>query len=592
MAAPLLEREPVLAAVDALIDGAGAGRGGTLFVAGDAGAGKTSILAAARARAAGLRTGTGRGSVAEAVLPFGFLEQALAGLGDGSPLEGAPLDAGAGDARAARFHATVRWLGAITASQPALLVLDDLHWADGDSLALLGVVCRRLAGQPLAVVAALRPHPAAALEAAHALASDGVARIEWLRPLTDAAASELIRRRVDAPLDETALRRASDLCAGNPLLLEEAARVIGAGGALPQAGGSTPVGALVLSRLVAGDADALRYGRAAAVLGVTFRPALAGELAGMATDHADAVLELLCRTGLVRDAGPARGEFVHPLFQQALLDSLDGPVRDRLHARAFSLLVALGSTAEAAEHAVNGHLEGDAEAIRILEGAGAGALRGGAVSTAARHLGSAIALAGSRARAATRVALAEAELLSGRESEVAGLCEESSPTPRRPPPTVPPPSPSSDAPSSAAATTRRAPSAIPRRCGSSRGSMPRSRSTSSSTSPRSPCSPPAPPPLSPLRPGPAPSPRDAVTRPGRSPAAPGGSPPSPPGTPPGSRRPPPAPGPSRSSGSPHARRRSPGTAAPLRSQGATMTPPRHSPSPGAGRSPAIRRSAP
>lgn len=420
----LLERGSALAAVDALIDGVGAGVGGTLFVAGDAGAGKTSILAAARVRAAGLRTGAGRGSVAEAILPFGILEQALSGVGEGSPLDGTPGEAGAVDARAARFHATVRWLQAAASSRPTLLVLDDLHWADGDSLALLGVVCRRLSGHPLAIVAAMRPHPQAALGMAHALAADGLAHVETLAPLSEAAASELVRRLVDAPVDEDALWQANQLCAGNPLLLEEAARVLGAGGTLPQAGGARPVGALVLSRLVAGDADALRYGRSAAVLGITFRPALAGELAGMETGHADAVLESLCRTGLVRDAGGGRGEFVHPLFRQALLDSLDGPVRVRLHARAFHLLLARGATpGEAAEHAVAGHLDGDPEAIRTLEVAGSEALRLGAGSTAAQHLGSAVRLAGVRAAAATRVALAEALLLSGEEAEVAGLCD-------------------------------------------------------------------------------------------------------------------------------------------------------------------------
>ncbi|HEY2702329.1 MAG TPA: AAA family ATPase [Candidatus Dormibacteraeota bacterium] len=424
MAVRLLERESVLSAVEALLDGARAGEGGALFVVGDAGAGKTSILAAVRAAATGLRVGSGRGSVAEAVLPFGILEQALAAVGEGSPLDAAPGDAGVVDARAARFHASVRWLQAAAARQPTLLVLDDLHWADGDSLTLLDVICRRLAGHALAVVAALRPHPPSALGVAHALEADATARVETLRPLSAGAASELIRGRVDAPLDDAALLRATLLCAGNPLLLEEAARVLGAGDSLPEAGTAPPVRALILSRLVAGDAEALRYGRCAAVLGVSFRPALAGELASLTADVADAVLEQLCRSGLVRDAGAGRGEFVHPLFRQALLESLDGPVRARLHARAFELLAGRGSApAEAAEHAVAGHLAGDPEAIRVLEVAGRDALRVGAASTAAGHLRSAVELAGSAAAAATRVALAEALLLSGGEAEVVGLCE-------------------------------------------------------------------------------------------------------------------------------------------------------------------------
>jgi DNA-binding CsgD family transcriptional regulator len=420
----LLEREAALAGAGAVLERARGGEGAALFVLGDAGAGKTSILEAARRSAAGFATGEGRGSVVEASLPFGILEQALAALGEGSPLDAAPTGSGATDARATRLSATLRWLEAATVRQPLLLLLDDLHWADGDSLALLTLICRRLARRPLAVVAGLRPHPPAALEAAHALAAGPGASIEQLRPLSAEASAALVGRHAGGAVDDAAQRRAGELCAGNPLLLEEAARVLGRGEALPEPAGVPPLSALVLSRLVDGDQEALRYGRCAAVLGVAFRPALSAELAGMPAAHGDAVLESLCRTGLVRGASAGRGEFVHPLFRQALLESLDAPVRARLHARAFRLLVDAGAPpTEAAEHALAGHLEGDATAVAILEAAGRAALRVGAVSSAARYLRGAVELAGDRAPAATRVALAEGELLSGAGEAAAAVCE-------------------------------------------------------------------------------------------------------------------------------------------------------------------------
>ena len=59
-----------------------AGRGGVLFVEGEAGLGKTSILESARRLAEpDLRVGLAQGDAMETSLPFGVLDQALAALG-------------------------------------------------------------------------------------------------------------------------------------------------------------------------------------------------------------------------------------------------------------------------------------------------------------------------------------------------------------------------------------------------------------------------------------------------------------------------------------------------------------------------------
>jgi hypothetical protein len=75
---PLIERDAPLDAIRQLLARAATGRGGALFVIGEAGLGKTSVLAWAVDAARGVfRIGTGRADVAEAILPFGILEQAL-----------------------------------------------------------------------------------------------------------------------------------------------------------------------------------------------------------------------------------------------------------------------------------------------------------------------------------------------------------------------------------------------------------------------------------------------------------------------------------------------------------------------------------
>src|SRR5438132_6153388 len=160
------QREAVLEATGRLLDSAGEGRGGTLLVVGEAGLGKTSILDHARRLAAGrARVGAGRGDPMESALPFGLFSQAL-GMLDGPDLRG-----GSGIPAAtpgATFYQVLRWIEA-QGPVPILLALDDLHWADEDSLGLLSSLCRRIGDRAVAVMGTLRPWPPRAREVASAL---------------------------------------------------------------------------------------------------------------------------------------------------------------------------------------------------------------------------------------------------------------------------------------------------------------------------------------------------------------------------------------------------------------------------------------
>ena len=83
-------------------------------------------------------------------LPFGLLGQAIVALG-GNPVEDVAELARAGG-QSARFYRTLRWLGEHSARRPVMIALDDLHWADPDSVELVGFLCRRLAGLRVCVV--------------------------------------------------------------------------------------------------------------------------------------------------------------------------------------------------------------------------------------------------------------------------------------------------------------------------------------------------------------------------------------------------------------------------------------------------------
>src|SRR6266851_2464635 len=154
----MLEREHVTALVTDLLERSRGGAGGTLFVAGEAGLGKTTVLERAGEEASGSHhVASARGDLMESALPFGFVAQVLDALG-GQDILDVTDPAPAADARAARFFKVQRWLEGV-AREPALLLLDDLQWADADSIGFLSFLARRISRLPVAVIASVRPWP-------------------------------------------------------------------------------------------------------------------------------------------------------------------------------------------------------------------------------------------------------------------------------------------------------------------------------------------------------------------------------------------------------------------------------------------------
>ncbi len=418
MGAPIWEREGPLSAIGRLLDGARSGHGGSLFIIGEAGLGKTTLVDQARALAgSAFRVGVGRGDAAESTLPFGILDQALGPLGLRDALEGTEGTAKRGlDARATRFYAVLRFLEGL-AENPTLLILDDLHWADEDSLALLSFLCRRTGGLPLVMLATVRPWPKAAMETATRLAQGGDATLERLQPLSEEAAALLLGDRIGRAVSPSSVRRAGRLTGGNPLLLEQVAIEIRQGKTLPdveQAVTGQFESHLLLSRFAGVSGRERQYAQAASVLGSRFRPAVAGEIAGLSSADGDSALEALCLSGLFRAGTGSSAEFAHPLLAQVLYDDVAPPLRARRHATAFRVLVRRGADpAEAAEHAMRGDLAGDPDAVAVLEQAGRAAMIAGAISTARQRLSGAVDLAGARASAGLLMDLGEVLIDSG-----------------------------------------------------------------------------------------------------------------------------------------------------------------------------------
>jgi DNA-binding CsgD family transcriptional regulator len=180
------------------------GRGGALFVLGDPGVGKSRLTGECFDRAAesGMTTLRGRASGVSADIPFKPLSEALLALARTQPPPGDPALAsylpalttlvpewrangitGHLESVVVLAEAVLRLLAAIGKDRGCLLVLEDLHDADADTLAVVEYLADHLAGTPALLVANLRGHPSPARTLADALGRRRGAVLLDLAPL-------------------------------------------------------------------------------------------------------------------------------------------------------------------------------------------------------------------------------------------------------------------------------------------------------------------------------------------------------------------------------------------------------------------------
>lgn len=407
---PLRERDGVQAALEQVLSSARDGGGRALFIVGEAGTGKSALMQQARWRAGtAMAVLSSDGTPMERDLPLAFAEQALGPLQPIDVAASGPTGA-AGLARLAVVYAHAReQLRRRAAEGPLVLLLDDLHWADPDSISLLAFLARRISHLPVAVVGSMRPWPPAAFEAARTLSEQGWADIETLSELSEPAAIEVLSELSGGrPAEETA-RRAWELTNGNPLLVVEAARALAEGGDLPPnpevaAGrpgeeGVTAVlsrmqSALLLRHLGGMSPDAVECAQAAAVLGRRVKVGVVEVVSGLSPERFAEAFDALVDAGVMHYRGAGWAEFRHELLATAIHH--DTPAgRERLfHARAFAHLADAGDVTAASAHAVGAHLSGDQRVGRVLFEASARSIRDGAVQTGLAHLEAAIELAG------------------------------------------------------------------------------------------------------------------------------------------------------------------------------------------------------
>ena len=389
--------------------------GGSLsleLVAGEAGAGKTRLVAeAAReaARAGGLLLHADGGEQRGA--PYAPFVRALEpllgadseGRRDGelaASLFGRILDpatapegqvaGGLGDERTPLFHSAIQQFERLARRAPLLLVAEDLHGWGASSLQLLEHLCRAGARMRMMVLATYRttdlePGGEAASVLARLREIEGAGHTELaglgmvpMRGLAAAAGlgtdSGSIERAAGLALEETG---------GNPLFAlellgslderweDELQRV----GALPAPRS--------LQMLTAGRArslgeEAFDHLSAAAAAGHSFEAALVAEAVGADPDSVLDSLGLASRAGLVAPEGSGRHAFTHAMTARTLYSELEPARRGELHRRLALALEARGDRVARADELAYHWQEADpadrSKALLWAQRAGAEAL--------------------------------------------------------------------------------------------------------------------------------------------------------------------------------------------------------------------------
>ncbi|WFB11456.1 AAA family ATPase [Streptomyces sp. LX-29] len=432
----LVEREAEIDAMERALtglcgapdDASGRRAGGVIAFAGPAGVGKTALLAEVRrsAVARGCTVLTARGGEHEQGLAFHVVrqlvqpvlaaateEQHRAILGSWydivAPAVGlvVPKDGGAPDPQGVRDG--LDWLVTRFAVQraPVVMILDDAHWADTESLDWLTGFAPRAEDLPMLLVVGYRPEDLSADAAAfRRLAERQGSRPHLLAPLTPGAVGRIVRDAIGDEADEAFCRECWAVTGGNPFEVVELAAKVYDRELKPGSSSAAELRQMVsmakdsglIERLERLGTSAVRLAWAVAVLGAEATPTLATAVAAISSGDTP---DLVARLRDARILAPAptgagkpfeeRLEFFHPLVATAVYRAIPGSLRVAMHGQAATAAIGAGLGAAAAgRHVLEMHPEADPWVVQQLREAAREYLRAGAPDAARRCLARAL----------------------------------------------------------------------------------------------------------------------------------------------------------------------------------------------------------
>ena len=410
----LLERDREVASLRDVLEESVGGSGRLALIEGQAGIGKSRLLAELRAVAElqDIRVLAARGSQLEREFPFGVVRQLFEPAlmdpevrerwlsGAAAParaiFEAADPEADgiATDATFAALHG-LYWLTAnVAADGPVLLSVDDLHWCDKPSLRFLAYLVRRLEDMPALIATTLRstdPGTDPALIAE--IGQDPATRSVEPGPLSGAAVTELVRARLGEDADERFAAACARVTGGNPLLLRQLLTSLAADGVEPEAAnvevvsdiGPRAVSRTVLLRLARLPDETVRVARAVAIVGDGADLATVAALAELDAERVAEVTADLARAEILRPDPPLG--FVHPLVRDAVYQELSPAQRELMHGRAAAELREAGASADqVASHLLSMPRRGQEWIVDVLTDAARSAARRSAPESAVTYL--------------------------------------------------------------------------------------------------------------------------------------------------------------------------------------------------------------
>jgi DNA-binding SARP family transcriptional activator len=452
---PLVGRDEVLSVLDAAVAQAKAGHGRLLVLHAPAGLGKSSILEALEERVvsdggAVLRGDCVGAGAAPALWPWVSVVRGIAELIDSSPGSHADADQSeeqiaarsallilkadvslgapapdavpAGDPALPRmrlFRGVIEAIAAARAAQPLAVVMDDMHWADKDTLTLLSLAVDELVERGVLFAISVRadePNTDTVLSLVDRLRRSAVRRVN-LPPLRTPEVAVLVRAISGSDANSDVIATIRSRTAGNPLFVCELVRLLSSERRL-DADGVRETLPREVHEVLRRRLDRLPQQTVAllTVVAVAGGPADVDQLANVTGLDPDAVLdgcEAAVLAGLLLDDTQHPGSFVlsHDLVRQTLEQSLSTARRLRLHARIAAVLqkhepMTSRQIVEVARHlTIAAPVVGPAAAVPYLIAASDDALSRYANDQAEQHLRTALALISQVQNPAERSAL-------------------------------------------------------------------------------------------------------------------------------------------------------------------------------------------